>query len=214
MGMMMEDRKIDIPENSTVLMVMAHPDDEVILGFPILQDERIKKKILICSSDLNNPERQWCSHRKVPLGEICRKLDIEHKCLDYDSEFYRMNTRQEMLSKMMQHVSEEIDNFDYDYIFTHNVLGEYGHIDHQIVHQIVMQKNVPCIFSDIFIRSNWCPYGGISDLYASMYNFKCIGHVENDMNFYNMVKNFYLSHNVWTWSKDPVRECGLYLIKG
>lgn len=208
----MSGTAIDFLAGKKVLMVFSHPDDEIICGFPVLQDRNIEKKILICSSDLNNPERSWCSHRKIPLSEMCKDLGIVHKCLDYNSEFYRMDTRQSKLSAMMKHVSEEIDGFDYDYIFTHNVIGEYGHIDHQLIHQVVAQKARPTIVTDIFIPSNWCPYDRISDTYAKMYNVNSVGRVRNDIDFYAKCKRFYDSHNVWTWSKSPVMECGLYVI--
>ena len=50
-----------------VLMVMAHPDDEILFGWPVFFDPKYKKKLLICSSDYNNPERAWCKYRKKSL---------------------------------------------------------------------------------------------------------------------------------------------------
>jgi hypothetical protein len=44
------------------LLVMAHQDDEIIFGWPVFQGN--PAGLLICSSDLHNPDRQWCRHRK------------------------------------------------------------------------------------------------------------------------------------------------------
>ena len=61
--------------NKKVLMVMAHPDDEIIFGWSIFQDKSIEKKLLICSSDFHNKEREWCKYRKDALFEICKELN-------------------------------------------------------------------------------------------------------------------------------------------
>ena len=41
-----------------VLMVFAHPDDEIIFGWPIFQDPTIEKELIMVKSDFNNPARQ------------------------------------------------------------------------------------------------------------------------------------------------------------
>jgi len=53
---------------------MAHPDDEIIFGWPVLKEAQ---KIIICSSDLNNPERAWCKDRKKALKDVCELLGKE-----------------------------------------------------------------------------------------------------------------------------------------
>ena len=44
----MEEKK------TKVVMVLAHPDDEIIFGWPIFQDDDYEKEIIMCSSDFNN----------------------------------------------------------------------------------------------------------------------------------------------------------------
>ena len=61
-------------------IIMAHPDDEVIFGWMVLKEI---DKILICSSDFNNPDRAWCKNRKLALQEVCKELKVECECLDY-----------------------------------------------------------------------------------------------------------------------------------
>ena len=36
-----------------VLMVFAHPDDEIIFGWPIFQDPTIEKELIMVTSDFN-----------------------------------------------------------------------------------------------------------------------------------------------------------------
>ncbi len=54
-----------------VLMVFAHPDDEIIFGWPIFQDPTIEKELVMVTSDFNNPARQQYAHRKFLLKEVC-----------------------------------------------------------------------------------------------------------------------------------------------
>ena len=198
---------MNLLKNKTVLIVVAHPDDEIIFGWPILQDKTIRKKILCCSSDFSNKEREWCKYRKLSLFEVCKKIECEVICLDYDSEFYRMETRKETLSGMLKNVILKIKNMEsFDYIYTHNFWGEYGHLDHIIINNICMSLNYPILISDMFIESNWMPFLEMPIHYKKMFNVS-----ENncvlDTDFYNEIKNIYKKSNVWTWSKQPIEKC-------
>lgn len=197
-----------------ILMVMAHPDDELVFGWPILQDKKIDKEILMCSSDANNPERRWCAHRKQVFYKLCKSLNINCKCLDYNSEFYRVETRKETFKKMCEDILTNIGVFSYDYIFTHNPVGEYTHLDHILVNNIVMSvfSNPKIIISDMFLESNWSYYNSISDKYKNLYYTNLIKKCEMDIDFYNYCKSFYTKEKVWTWSRSPIEKCSLYSI--
>lgn len=197
-----------------ILMVMAHPDDEIIFGWPILQDKNIEKEILICSSDVNNSERRWCAHRKQVFYKLCDNLNINCKCLDYNSEFYRLETRKESFKRMCEDIVVNISEFSYDYIFTHNPVGEYGMMDHILLHNIIMNMShdPDILITDIFIDSNWSYYNLISKKYKKLYYTNKLLDCKLDMSFYNHCKSFYVEKKVWTWSKEPVRRCGLYTI--
>lgn len=197
-----------------VLMIMAHPDDETIFGWPILQDKNIDKEILVCSSDANNPERRWCTHRKQVLYKLCKNLNINCVCLDYNSEFYRAETRKETFKKMCKDISCNISKFYYDYIFTHNPVGEYNHIDHILINNIVMNLsfNPKVLISDMFLESNWSYYSGISKKLKSIYYNNFVSKHILNIDFYNYCKSFYTKEKVWTWNKSPISQCSLYLI--
>ena len=172
-------------------LVMAHPDDEIIFGWMVLKET---SDILICSSDFHNSEREWCKHRKEALFEVCEKLGIKCECLDYDSEFYRLSTRDEALKRMAVNVQSRLMRK----VFTHNPWGEYGHLDHILISQWVKGH---C--SDILMQSNWMPVKrhGLGQE---------IKKAEWDENFYQTIKGIYVKHNVWTWDKEPVKEAYIY----
>ena len=52
-------------DGKSVLMVFAHCDDELVCGWPVLQNPAIRKRLLITSSDRNNAARKWCSSSQI-----------------------------------------------------------------------------------------------------------------------------------------------------
>ena len=194
-----------------VLMVMAHPDDEIIFGWPILQNEILEKKIQICSSDFFNPQRQWCKHRKEALFAIAKTVGAEVKCLDYPSEFYRAPTRpqgQQIESdgqiagpyrNLCQHIVNtflEMEQ-DCDAVFTHNPYGEYGHIDHTLVFDLVMKNTTKdVVITDIVQPSNWAVKPSLTNLMQRTYYSECIEtNCKSDQTFLDSCKKEYEKKN-------------------
>tara|TARA_Y100000592_G_C5481687_1_gene326030 strand:+ start:10520 stop:11170 length:651 start_codon:yes stop_codon:yes gene_type:complete len=213
-----------------ILIVMAHPDDEIIFGWPILQDPSIQKKILICSSDFNNPSRSWCKNRKDALYDIGSFVgSLETVCLDYDSEFYRQPTRpisgnspepdglvagpwRNMCKDFLDHI-EKMSN-DCDAIFTHNPYGEYGHIDHIMLFDLII-KNIekPVLITDIKQNSNWAHVSKKSEkieklFYSNIHKPNCV----LDEVLLQFCKSQYEARNAWTWNKKVVNNCSVYRI--
>jgi len=187
-------------------IIMAHPDDEVIFGWPVLQQA---SSILICSNDKDNPERAWCKDRHKALEEIGQLLGIPVKSLDYPSEFYRLSARDGSLARFQAEIRTYIDPRA-DFIFTHNWLGEYGHLDHILVYHTLMDHHKKLVTSDICLSNGWMSF---TDQIKSR---KCPGYflktAENDLVLYNQCKAIYEKHGVWTWNMEPVITCNLFHI--
>jgi len=187
-----------------IQIIMAHPDDEVIFGWPVLQQA---SSILICSNDRNNPERAWCKDRYKALEEIGQLLDVPVKSLDYPSEFYRLNARDGSLARFQADVRSHIDP-KADLIYTHNSYGEYGHLDHILVHLTLMDHHSGLITSDICLNNGWMTLTKeIRSRKTPGYFFKL---AENDLAFYDQCKAIYEKHGTWTWNMDPVLTCKLF----
>jgi len=200
-------------KDKKILLLFSHPDDEIICGWPVLQDKEVEKQVFICSNDADNPEREWCKHRVEALTELMNQLEIPFVCLNYNSGFYRLETRGETLSRALRTMMDEINAFDYDVIFTHNPIGEYGHIDHILVHQLAMTFGKPVVVSDIFIPMNWVPYQSFPEGYQRVCSRGVsLGICDNDLEFYSRCEQVYRKHNVWTWCKPPIKRCNLYLL--
>jgi len=199
-------------------MVMAHPDDEVIFGWPILQDTRFTVSILFCSTDQNNIERKHGSNRIDALSALSLQLGIKVFCFPYSSEFYRLETRRgalkEFIREVGERISEIVDSEDIDFIFSHNPYGEYGNLDHILINHISMAYGEkPLVYTDMIQEVNWSPIKAIKHGYARLYyadTDKLVEKCTLNNGFYEMCREFYIERKAWTWSYDPIKECALY----
>ena len=209
-------------------MVVAHPDDEILFGWPVFFNDKFKKCILMCSTDENNTERSWCVHRKKPLQEICDKEDIPLFCLPNNSSFYNTQTRrpkhlprneygdsQAPFRKKCDEISSFIIEYEnkFDYIFTHNPFGEYGHMDHKLIFDIVIKTTTkPVLITDINMSSNWSKKIKKLDKIKKMCYNEFYSSCNLDLSVFAKYKSFYEKHGVWTWSREVPTNCNLFLI--
>lgn len=211
-----------------VLFVFAHPDDELICGWPLLQDASIDKEILICSSDAHNLCRRWCRHRKEALFALCRRLKIPCICLDFDSEFYRTAHRPPrrrgglrrllpyreprlLLGNMARAVLAAIDEHEHDALFTHNFWGEYGNMDHVFINNLIFNNCAkPVYMTDMRLALDWQPLAGA----APLRDGQLAGHLHSshclDTDFYREWESVYREAGVWTWSQEALPKLRLF----
>jgi LmbE family N-acetylglucosaminyl deacetylase len=202
-----------------VLMVFAHPDDEIIFGWPIFQDPTIEKELIICTSDYNNPARQQYAHRKFLLDEVCKKYNVPLTCFDYPSEFYKLETRgttlEDCQNTIVDCVNSKKDN--YDFVFTHNPMGEYGMIDHKMVWELMYSRvDKPLLITDLLqYETHWPSFHEIPKrIWNDFYQNK-IGDYDLDVGIYTDCYNIYNNGNAWTYWRTPETEekkCSLYQV--
>jgi len=212
-----------------ILMVMCHPDDEILFGYPIIQDPTVEKHLLMCSTDANNPNRAWCKNRKFALERICSKLSIDLTCIDLPSSFYRVPTRRPQgvptgepgdgespIRRMTKVIEGNIQKLqkNADFIFTHNPYGEYGHLDHKMIFDLVLKNtDKKILITDILMKSNWSDKDTINKTikniyYKNIYKKSC----KLDENLLQYCRNEYKKENAWTWSRQEQKQCNLYII--
>lgn len=189
-----------------ILMVMSHADDELICGWPILFNENIDKHILLCSTDENNPQRQWCKHRKHTFIKVCQLLNIPYTILPLNSEFHKEVDRYNG-KRIIGEIVAAIKSIQFDEVFTHNSWGEYGHEDHKLIFRTVCE-HIPqhILTTDICFQEeqSWHKPSYIRP------NGDCIEICKLDVNKYMKIENIYREDGVWTWSYEPIRNCRLY----
>jgi len=146
----------------------------------------------------------------LALGEW---LGIDVSFLDYNSEFYRLESRKGSLAKFRDDVIMNIwaaRREKPDVCFTHNPFGEYGHMDHIFVHNIVAAYfHLPVWYTDIVQTSNWSR--SIPQCKAARDRWFGREVFESELNEEWAVKaqEFYLKIGCWTWDQPIVRKASV-----
>jgi LmbE family N-acetylglucosaminyl deacetylase len=122
------------------LMVVAHPDDELIFGGEMLLDPAFQWHVVVVTgasprarflfdqfTDLRFREFEACSHALQFEGRMWN-----HE--DFPKHFRTMDTR-----RMGTQLAQLLRERPWRRIITHNAEGEYGHVQHQQVHRSVRQ---------------------------------------------------------------------------
>ena len=200
-----------------ILMVMAHPDDEVIFGWPILQDRKGNNISLLTLSD--NASKHGAGPINA-LKEVCKRAGIQ--LLDFprkDNNFYRTEPRfekyilKDVINLFQSNVRKAIDIAKPEIIFTHNPMGEYGHGDHRFVFNLISMFNINLMFTDIcFANGCHLSSGKVPGIYLKHFFGKLVGqhHILN-LSWYNRMKRIYERHGAWSWSgHPPITDCKLY----
>jgi LmbE family N-acetylglucosaminyl deacetylase len=191
-----------------ITILQSHCDDEALFLWPFL--DRVKR-IVCASSDRYNPERQWCKERGDCLAEVCKLLGCELTLLDNFSEFYRKPTRDGQLKAMANTILEHLHGAEI--VATHNGWGEYGHLDHILLHQIARtyQARSGCnvLVTDINQEINWLPIqpwcpGNLLVMNGEQSFFRL------DRPLFDRIKEIYDAKGCWTWSWEPQETCGVY----
>jgi hypothetical protein len=206
-----------------ILMVMAHPDDEVIFGWPVIQHHDHEIALLTLS---HNRERHGPG-ASTALQVVCAENNIHYLSHPrMDNNFYRLPPRFEpvLLRHAIDHIrktiQQAIDLVKPDCIFTHNPWGEYGHGDHRFVFSLVVGFGLPLLMTDICIP-NVChlSHEAVPGFWNKQYmaTGKIVTDVHNlprhDLieSWYDEMKGIYEKHKAWSWSGHcPVKTCRLY----
>ena len=123
------------------LLVVAHPDDCVIFGWPIMKKyDAIEWRILYMTYDKEQPRgkevEEFWKEQGVPV-DFCGVVD-DHVDLD----------RGTIVSFDKDQVKRQILRLatGCDLVVTHGENGEYGHPHHVFVHQTIRMIDIPQVY--------------------------------------------------------------------
>ena len=130
-------RKVIIDKPYNKLLIIAHPDDETLWGYYQLKNSKGWK--ILCITNANN------STRVNELKNIAIYFDTALEIWNYQDSAFHYN----MHPQIYKDIKNEIDKPNVKMILTHNPLGEYGHIQHIKVSNVVLtvSKKPTYVFS-------------------------------------------------------------------
>jgi len=194
-----------------VICVFAHPDDEIIWGWPITQDIGIERHLITVSD--NHPKY---GRSEIALKEVCSAVGIHLvECLGVQSEFYRLPTRMNaftlpnLIDLLLKKVIQAITNIKPDFIFTHNPFGEYGHGDHRLIFSILSSFiDTPIRFTDACqINNSHLSFEQIPRrIKQAFFTDECYDiptlkelDKELDQDWFEKCERIYKKHVAWSW---------------
>lgn len=204
-----------------VLGILAHPDDEVIFGWPIFQRQDVQKYLLTISD--NGYCKKQGGNPLAALNEICFSEDIFFcGCLNINANFYIQPVIREwgrifkVVRLIQEAISKLIREIQPDYIFTHNPVGEYGHGSHEAVFKIVSQhekvKNL--LFTDICLPTEkYISTDGLSDFIKRIFYRGSYWRCVLDTAYAIRCEQVYREHLSWSTTLDIPNKCNLYILK-
>lgn len=129
------DEKLDLRifnidlSNINKVMIVAHPDDEMLWGGAhLLQDDYL----VVC---ITCGER---SDRVKEFKNVMKETNDKYIMLDYpDYPNFKKDDWKTVYNDIVKDIDRILKMKDWKVIVTHNEQGEYGHIHHKMTHQIV-----------------------------------------------------------------------------
>lgn len=188
-----------------ILGIFAHPDDEIIFGWPIFQNYGISKHAAYMTGE---PSRLLALSR---VGEIA---NFTWECAGFE-DFTLSNHPNEVNS----YINELIKRTNPDFIYCHNPDGEYGHPDHKAIFLQTLNSEISknILISNIIVpvnSSKWETLNEISKNSAPYYG-EIICNVSQQKKVFEDFENVYKQHGCWTWSDkySLPSDASLYILK-
>ena len=114
------------------LLVVAHPDDELLWGGANLFAE--PGWFVVCATNANNSVRSLEFYKSMSFANVTKFLmyDVKDEYTDYESKADKLFD-----NSLFEKGLQELSKHSWKLVLTHNEEGEYGHEHHRKVHRMV-----------------------------------------------------------------------------
>ena len=153
-------------------LIVAHPDDEIIW----FDAQMFDKIVIVFLADENGKLKE--ERKKALLDHPLRDRIV---CLGIKET----ENAGDLFSLLPEHIDEATE------IWTHNPWGEYGHIQHKLVYQVVKE------ITDKPIYCNMIDKNEAGEEYYNRKSFE----IKFDNDFFEKVKKIYVKNKCWTGFK-------------
>ncbi|AGC01983.1 hypothetical protein H012_gp477 [Acanthamoeba polyphaga moumouvirus] len=153
------------------LMIIAHPDDELIFGSKfILEDPGWK---IVCVTNATLKSNNFISfnkenYRKKEFINVMNKLKCAYEMWDYEDANFNWNWNE---TKLLEQLENLISEKQYKIILTHNLQGEYGHAQHKKISKLIHKLKPDNLYVFDFDTNKTNPYmkkiNNLINLYSS-----------------------------------------------
>lgn len=160
------DKKIVNPKN---LMIVAHPDDELIFGGKELLSKDSWKIVSITNGSAASQNKFSFnrSDRKKEFINVMNTHKWSYEIWDYEDNLFNANWDIYSLTNELNRV---INEQKYEMIVTHNLYGEYGHIQHRKISELIYSLKPNNLYVFSYDENSHNPYAqNIKTLLATNY---------------------------------------------
>lgn len=155
--------------NPKKLMIVAHPDDEIIFGGNLLLDGNWK---VVCVTNATDKSQNKFTTNKISRKDefvtLMRHLKCSYEIWDNEDNLFNANWN---IDNLLKNLNRVINEKNYQMIVTHNLQGEYGHIQHKKISRIIHDlkpSNLYVFHTDSNLTNN--NYDSICDLAIKFYS--------------------------------------------
>jgi LmbE family N-acetylglucosaminyl deacetylase len=162
---------VNLPSKPSKLLIVAHPDDDAIF-FGDWLTRNAKQTKVVCLTCSNDPVRFLEFKNSLSSAGV-----VHFECFEHNASLDLFDCLDEIQTNLLRIKNEA----DWQEIVTHNIYGEYGHIQHVQTHEIVKKifdNNKIQVYYNSNIKSNNNKKEKLLDAYESQKKF-CIEEIRN-----------------------------------
>lgn len=134
--------------NATNLMIVSHPDDELLWGWRELMKDPENWLIIVVSSSFGYPGAENEKKERVSkFNRVIKLINCDGIFLGYPDNPYNLSWDYSVQDSIKQDIEKYVKNLNLKMVVTHNTVGEYGHYHHKIISKICLDLFPPDVLN-------------------------------------------------------------------